>query len=340
MLIKQQALGTHLARNPLAAIYILIGQDHFLLTEAASAIKKSCLQKNSDTEETIIHINSASDWSLVDEKANSYSLFSSYVLLDVRYEKQTLEAAGKNFITKYLNNINSSCLLLIRAPQLGSKQLQSFINHDAVHVVQIFPLDNAAMQHWIKDQLQKRGIKFEADVPALIFQYTQGNMLACAQALDKIQLIADESLLTSTIVKEQLIDQCSYQLFDLSDACLLQDANKVIQHLRHANTSGVEPTLILWLLAQDIRNLLQLGELTQQSIPFTTACSQLKIWTQKSKLYQSALKRLLPANLIQLLQFCKNIDEQIKSNQNSQVWPALERVALSLCLGKQVGTFA
>ncbi|KTD09514.1 DNA polymerase III subunit delta [Legionella jamestowniensis] len=337
MLIKQQALDNYLSRNPFAAIYILFGQDHFLLTEAATTIKHRWQQQNTDTEQSVIDINSPSDWGLVEEKANSYSLFSSFTLLDVRYEKQTLDATGKHFISNYIQNINPSCLLLVRSPNLTTKQLQSFTNHKAIHVIQAQPLNSMATQQWIKEQLVTRGIKFEAELPALIYQYTQGNMLACAQAVEKIHLIADESVLTLTTAKEQLIDQCNYQLYELSDACLLQDANKVIQHLRYAHDSNTEPTLILWLLAQDIRYLLQLIEITEQSIPFSTACTQLKIWAQKSKLYQPAIKRLSKELLMQLLRFCKMVDEQIKSNQNSQIWPGLERVALSLCLGKKVG---
>ncbi|ASQ45766.1 DNA polymerase III subunit delta [Legionella clemsonensis] len=339
MLIKHQALDAYLTRHPLAAVYVLLGQDHFLLTEAATAIKQRWQQQSPETEESIISINGSSDWAFVEEKATSYSLFSPFILLDIRYEKQTLDATGKNFISNYLQHINHSCLLLIRSPNLTSKQLQSFTNNKAIHIVQVYPLDSIAMQQWIKEQLVKRGINFEAELPAVISQYTQGNMLACAQALDKIQLVADDSVFTLAKAKEQLVDQCNYQLYELSDACLLQDAHKVIQHLRYANNSDVEPTLILWLLAQDIRNLLQLLEMTQQSISFSTACTQLKIWAQKGKLYQSALKRLPKNILVQLLQFCKMLDEQIKSNQRNQIWPGLENVALSLCLGKQVGYF-
>ncbi|WED44160.1 DNA polymerase III subunit delta [Legionella cardiaca] len=340
MLIKYQVLSSYLTRHPLPAIYILTGQDHFLLTEAAKAIKHTWQSKNIDTEETIIHVSNPSDWALVDERANSYSLFASNSLIDVRFEKQTLDATGKNFFSSYLQNANSSCLILLRAPNLPVKQLQAFTNHNHAHVVQIFPPDEMAMQSWIKEQLQKNARQFSADIPALIYQYTQGNMLACSQAVEKILLVADDASLTTEMVKEQLIEQCNFQLFELSDACLLQNATKVIQHLRHAHHSGTEPTLILWLLAQDIRQLIQLIELTAQAIPFSTACSQLKIWSQRTKLYQSALKRTHKELLLTLLQFCKLTDERIKSTQNSQIWPALESIALSLCLGKQVGTFA
>ncbi|MDI9818856.1 MULTISPECIES: DNA polymerase III subunit delta [unclassified Legionella] len=340
MLIKQQALASYLAHKPLPNLYILIGQEPYFLAESADNIRQAWQRQEGETEETTININNATDWNLVAEKANSYSLFANRCLVDIRYDKKTIDATAKAFLNQYLKNINPSCLLLIRAPNLPLKQLQGLTNNNSIHVVQIFNLNALAIQSWIKEKLLAKGIAFEPEIPTLIHLYTQGNMLACAQAIEKIELINEDTLLTAAIVKEQLVDQCHYQLFELSDACLSQNANKAIHYLRHARTEDTEPTLILWLLAQDIRLLIQLIELTSQSIPLSTACSQLKIWSQRSKLYQSSLKHLHKELLLQLLQFCKKTDEYIKSNQSNRVWYALEQIALSLCLGKKVGVLA
>lgn len=341
MLIKQQALGSQL-RQKLAAVYLVFGQDSFLLNNAAESIKYAWkAANNNESEETILHINNPSDWSLLEEEANSYSLFAKHNFIDIRYEKKSIEAAGKQFLTNYLQDINPHCLLLLRAPNLPQKQLQWLVNYDSVLVVQANSLNTVAMHNWIAEQFKIKAMKFEQQVPALIHQYTQGNMLACAQVIEKLELIADEkTIFTTELVKEQLVDQCDYQLFELAEACLSQNSAKVIQLLRYASNTKVEPTLVLWLLTQEIRLLLQLLELTKQSIPFNTACSQLKIWPQRVKQYQFALKQMKAAILLELLQFCKTIDERIKSNQNRQIWHALEQIALSLCLAKQVGSFA
>jgi DNA polymerase-3 subunit delta len=342
MLIKQQALSSHL-RQKLAALYIIFGQDYFLLNEAAESLKLAWKSvNNNEVEESIIAINNPSDWTIVNEEANSYSLFTKSTLIDIRYDKKTLEAAGKDFLAHYLKNTNPSCLLILRAPNLPLKQLQGLTNQDGLHLIQAAPLPGLAMQHWIVEKLKKGGMKFEQEVPVLIHQFTQGNMLACAQVIEKLELLTDpDTLLTTDNVREQLVDQCDYQLFELADACLSHNSEKVIQLIRHACHTKVEPTLVLWLLAQEIRLLVQLTELTtQQALPFSTACSQLKIWPQRVRLYQSSIKKMELGTLLQLLQFCKTIDERIKSTQNNQIWQALEQIALSISLTKQVGIFA
>lgn len=342
MLIKQQALSSHL-RQKLAAFYIIFGQDYFLLNEAAESLKSAWYQANSnEVEESTIVIQNPSDWAIANDEANSYSLFTKATLIDLRYEKKTLESAAKDFLLQYLQNPNPFCLLILRAPSLPLKQLQAFTNQDNLHLIQAASLPASAMQYWIVENLKRRNIKFEQDLPILIQQFTQGNMLACAQLIEKLELIAEpNTLLTTKIASEQLVNQCEYQLYELADACLSHNFEKVIQLLRHASQSKIEPILVLWLLAQEIRLLIQLKELTtQQALPFNTATSQLKIWPQRAKLYQSCLNKIELTTLLQLLQFCKTIDERIKSTQNKQIWQSLEQIALSLCLTKQVGFFA
>lgn len=344
MIIKHPMLSTHLkkkisSQEPLG-LYILIGQDPFLLNEAARNIKLAWRELNAahECEETIFQMNAPSDWGLLEQQAYSYSLFSNAQLIEVYYEKKKLEAAGVAFLTHYLNNPPPHCSLFLRAPLLTAKQPIS--NHTHVNVVQVNSLNRVEMCHWITEQLNKRQISFHPNIPTLIHQYTQGNMLACSQVIEKIDLIYDrKNELTVDLVQEQLIDQCDFQLFELTQACLSQNPHKVIQLVHHAHHSHTEPTLVLWLLTQEIRLLIQLCSLTQRAVPFATACSQLKIWSQRSQLYHSILKKIEMNHLYKLLQHSKIIDEHIKSNKNHQIWQSIEQLALSLCLNKSIGYF-
>jgi len=339
MLIKQQALTSHLSQK-LAAGYILFGQEYYLLSEAVKSLKYAWnALHNQEVDESILDINNSADWVLANELANSPSLFAKAILIDLRFEKKTLDAAAKDFLKLYSQKANSSCLLILQAPNLPLKQLQGFSNHNCLHLIQANPLDNSAMQAWISKKLQTLGLKYEQEIPGLIQQYTEGNLLASAQVIEKLELVAEPgSVLTTSIVRDQLVNQCDYQPFELSDACLSQNAAKVIQLLRHACHSKVEPTLILWLLAQDLRLLIRLNELTSQQA-FNTACTQLKIWPQRARLYQNSLKKIPLNTLLQLLKFCKIMDERIKTSQSKQIWQGLEQIALSLCLAREVSHF-
>ena len=333
MIIKYQALIPHLQRN-IKAVYVLVGHDHYLRNDAALNIKKNWRQRG-ETDEKIVHINMPADWRLLLEEANSYSLFSELVLLDIRFDKKTIDSLGKDILNQYLQNINPRCLIILQASTVPAKQLQWLTSNEHVVLVQVDPLSNAALQSWIAMQLTSRSIHYAAQVPTLIHQYTQNNMLACSQVIEKLALIHDAtSELTVEDVNEQLIDQCEFQLYELADACLAANAVRAIHLLRQAVSNSIEPTLILWLLTQEIRQLIQLSHLMKQGTSFSNACAELRIWSNRAKLYQSTLTRVSLTQLYQLLQDSKRLDERIKTSQSHQIWHAFETLALSLCLGE------
>ena len=330
MLIKYQALVPHLQKNT-KAVYVLVGLDPYLINEAAISVKKAWRQRG-ETDEKIVHINAPADWGLLLEEANSYSLFAEYVLLDIRFDKKTIDATGKDILNQYLQNTNPRCLIILQATAVPAKQLQWLTNNEHVVVVQIAPLTDFELQKWLTMQLTQRSIRYAPQVPALILQYSQGNMLACAQVIEKLALVYDEkNELTIEEVQEQLVDQCDFQLYELGDACLTTNAEKALRLLRQANNDRVDPTLILWLLTQEIRQLIQLSHLLKQNMSLSAACTQLKIWPKRASSYERTLTRLPTIKLHQLLHDCKQLDDRIKTNQSQHIWQSFERLALDIC---------
>lgn len=336
MQIKQQALSQHLQRK-IAPLYMLSGDDNYLLGESLNKIKDA-IKAISAYEEQIISIQNPEDWLRVHEEACSYSLFAETVLLSIFYDKKTMDATGKSVLIDYLGSINSRCFIIISAPNIPAKQLQWLSSHEQVTHVIAYPLNASEIKTWVSNQLKTHLFQFSPQIPELIHQYTQGNMLACAQVIEKINLsYPAHSQITVDQVLEHLSNQCEHSLFELVDSCLTGQADKTIQIVKHAANNKTEAILVLWMLTQELRNLLNLFHLTKQSIEFKSACTQLKIWPQRAPLYQSCMKRTNVVLLNQLLHYCHSIDEQIKSNLNTQVWNALERLALCLCLGKELG---
>lgn len=337
MLIKHAMIDFQ-PGNKIPSLYFLIGQELFQINKLADVLISTWYKHNDqDVDKKVCHINDASDWIMLEQEANSYSLFSNTVLIDARYDKKTLDVAGKKFITGYLQNSNPRCLLLIRAPNIPLKQVQSFVTQNSVHVIHCIPPNIATITQWISISLQKLTSQYDKQIPAMIYQYTEGNLLAAAQVLEKLALLVEyNEPLTLNEIRSQLNNQTSYPLFDLADSCLNGDLAKALQLLRQASGNKTEPTLILWLLAQEIRILMQLSNTLTPSQSFMDSARQLKIWSQRIGLYQKAIKRYNKAVLISLLQFCNKLDLQIKTSQNKQIWQSFELIALSLCTGKEV----
>lgn len=336
MQIKHPALAPHLQKHQ-PPLYVLIGQDNYLVEDAVTTIK-TAIKATHECDEKTLSVQSADDWNTLIEEANSYSLFADAVLISVFFDKKTIDAAGKKILTSYLKAVNSKCFIIIRAPNVPAKQLLWLASENQVLVVISYPMNADTMKQWIAMQFKKNNMPIAPQVPDLIYQYTQGNMLACAQVIEKTLLSNPTATqISNTLALEHLSDQCEHGTFELVEACLMGQSDKAIQILRQAANNKTESTLVLWMLTQEVRLLGQLLYAVQQRTDFKTACSALKIWPQRISMYQITIKRMQYDVVQALLHYCQTIDERIKSSMNTQVWNALENLALSICLGRLIG---
>ncbi|OGV31772.1 MAG: DNA polymerase III subunit delta, partial [Legionellales bacterium RIFCSPHIGHO2_12_FULL_35_11] len=331
MIIKYNYLQANLKKNP-NAIYFLIGSDQYLLNESAVSIKKFW-KKKFESDENILDLND-NDWSETFHLANSYSLFTEYMLLDIRYHKKILDANSLNLIKNYLTKPNEKCLIIIRAPLLNSKQLQPLSTYNNSLIIQTNPFSPFELEKFIISQLKSNNIKHDASVPELIFQNCQNNMLAAAQAIEKLSLINTENkVFSAKIISEYLSDQSEYHIYDLAKFCIIGNAEKCLDIIKKISETKGEETFVLWILTQEIRLLINLKQLLNNNITFDIACKNLKIWPQKSQIYHVALKRFTDFQLQKLIKFCCEIDEIIKSNNANSAWDKLQQLSLLLCYG-------
>ena len=329
MLIKQSGLAFHLKKNQLG-LYIIIGSEMFLMDEAIRSIKDAWNDEQ-NCEEKLITLNLAADWNTLIDEANSYSLFSDKVLIDASYDKKTIDASARNILTTYANNINSRCLIILRAPQLTTKNLQWIVSNTNTVVIQLAPLDSATLQSWIKEQLKINQLNYTLGVVQQIHEKTQGNMLATARVIEKLALIMEpHELLTEEIIAPHIMDESEHQLYELTDAWLEGQVKQSIYLLREARSKQTEPILILWLFSQTIRQLINLHQTCQQGQSLQDALSNCFRWPQQRKKFEKAANRSNLTKLLMMLNNCHKIDEGIKTGSSNRVWQELESLILLL----------
>jgi DNA polymerase-3 subunit delta len=193
----------------------------------------------------------------------------------------------------------------------------------------------AALQTWIANQLKPICSDYERHLPALIHQYTEGNLLAMQQLLKKLSLICEpDAPLTEIMLRTHLVVETNYSLFELADFCLQADASRALQFIRQAAENKSEAPLVLWLLSQEIRTILQVAQAIAQGENLQQVARQLKIWSTKVALYQKAALRIPYSELQRLLALCSQLDIWIKTGQNKPIWQSFEWIILSLCSRK------
>lgn len=331
MLVKYQDITTKINTN-ICPLYIIIGQDTYLQNDIGHKIKQ-VWKKTDEVDEEILDIDD--EWQNAFMQANSYSLFSERLLIDIRYAKKTINSNFKESILKYANNYNPKTLVIIKAPNLTYKQLDFLVSNKNILICSAQQLSLHELEMWIKKELQNFNIIAENNIHKLIAQYTQNNMLAAHQTIVKLSLTFKDVLTEDNLLKF-INDQSEYPIYELTAACLQANSSHAINILRKfANNNQNTSVYILWLLSHEVQTLLQLKQMEINTESMPAAYKKLKIWPQKIKMYEVALKRFTLTELEEALKKCALLDFKLKSSTDINVWDKLEQLILILSLGRQ-----
>lgn len=331
MLVNYQGLNTQIKKK-LYPVYIIIGQDPYLQNDCFQKIKSSW-QAQGAVETEVIEVDN--NWGNAFDLANNYGLFSELTCLDIRFNKKSFNKNFKEVISNYLNHYNPKSLIIIKAPNITSKQLQPIADNPNLQIVNAKQLNAIELQKWIRQELTNANIQTESDVADIIYQFSQNNMLAARQTIAKLNLINSENkVFTSTEILKFINNQSEYPVYELTSACLLANSSQAISILRKFSTNNQTNNIyILWLLSHEVRQLMRLKNMLGQATSLQIACKKLKIWPQKIKMYEAACNRFNYEQLSGLIKYCAQLDVMMKTSSDKNIWDKLEQLTLLICLG-------
>jgi DNA polymerase-3 subunit delta len=116
-------------------------------------------------------------------------------------------------------------------------------------------------------------------------------------------------------------------VFELADSALAGDQVRVVRILHGLHAEGIEPILVTWSLAKDIR-LLAAVSAKRDSADY--ALKQAGVWQNRLPLYKSCLARHSTDRFNRLLQRCAKIDGITKGQQPGNVWDELQTLGYLL----------
>ncbi|MDP3560053.1 MAG: DNA polymerase III subunit delta [Legionellaceae bacterium] len=331
MIIKPNPLFSPLPASN-AAVYILTGNDSFLLHYYRQAIAKQRSCENSNWTRTFHILEKSQDWFNILQAAMQPSLFAESTRIDALFEKKSLERAITTALKQYLENPNPKCILFLECPALPAKALGALAEHPALSVWTLKAPTIPDLQRYITLQLQAQHKTFEPGLPAFIAQQTQGNLRACDQAIQRLCFsYSDDRPLQISQARQQVDPEHYFSLYELKETYQRGDLKTLFNMLDYFESMEQQP-LILWSFTQDIQQYVDLKQrLRHQAWP--AACQALGLWRSVIPAYQKLLQRHSETHLLQLLSECQRIDKQSKSQQRIHAWDALRGLALQLTQG-------
>ena len=330
MQLNPSQLIQHL-KGPLLPVYLISGDVPLLRQEARDAIRKAAHTGGCQDYQRL-EVESGFYWQRLTELSNSYNLFAERTLIELHNPATKFDKEAGKILADYCANLPEDKVLLIVTGKLSvSEQKSRWYKSisECGAVMTIWPIKAPELPQWIQNRLHQHKLKADPASIRLLAEFTEGNLLATQQAIIKLQLLYPASQAIGVKEMAEAISDCAqFNVFELGQYILQGDCRSALRVLQHLKSADTEPTLILWLLARECRELLSMLDQLQQGKPLATVLQQQ--WASLKAFYQSALRRVTAVELKKILMDCQATDQIIKGAAIGNIWDRLTQISLAL----------
>ena len=322
--------------NSIPPVAAILGNEIFFITRIGDLWRTG--GKDQGFSERLILDQSESDIAnRVLNELETLSLFADRTLVELRLSKTTLDKPLRAALEQWIQNSPNEKRLLISGPKLGKSESsatwyklleRSNTLIDANHIP---PYQFAK---WLDSELTMHQIKLDSAANTAIQEYTQGNLLAASQVIERLKLIEPDLIDGSSLSLEKVLavvtQSAKYTVYDLIDLALKEDIASLNRTTDLLKAEGVEVMTALWAISRELDILLQIryridhGESTNQAI------GALRVWRSREGLVRGAVNRLSLTQFRKLLALCHDIDRSIKGATREPAWSMIKDLLLGL----------
>lgn len=329
MRLRFEHLERHL-EGPLAPVYVVSGDEPLQLAEAADAIRAAA-RRQGFGERQVMHVGAGFDWNGLAAACDSLSLFAERRLFDLRLPDSGPGKEGAAALAAYAGAPSADNLLLVTCGKLDKRQQQSvwFKALDgAGAALQVWPVEPGQLPGWIARRMRARGLEPSAGAARLLAAQVEGNLLAAAQEVEKLWLLHGEGAIDEAAVAQAVADSARFDVFELVDAALAGERARTVRVLEGLRGEGVEPVLVLWALAREIRSLAAMARDLKGGKGVDAVMGQHRVWDKRKPVVRAALQRHPPGRWYGLLARAARVDRMIKGVEPGKPWDELLQLAL------------
>ena len=327
-----EKLETALQRG-LAPVYLLSGSEPLQVGEAADTIRAAARARGF-TEREVFFIDRANSgpWDEIFAGAQALSLFSARRILEIRIPGGKPGTQGAAALQELARLASEDLLLLVIVGELDwTAQKAAWVQAlDKAGVwIDTQPVGAAQFPSWLRARGAVLGLTLDADAVQALMQHTEGNLLAAAQELTKLQL-AGYTTVGVVEVLSSVAQSSRYDVTQLGEAVLRGDAPRALRVLAGLRAEGVEPTLVLWSLWQELRAL------WQALLPGPPVSG---VWSRNKTLLPAAAARLKPLGRVFFARIDARmavVDRVVKGRQWGNGWDELGVLVAEFAAGRSV----
>lgn len=348
MQVKPERLTDHLARKGLQPCYLVFGAEPLQALESADAVRAAA--RAAGVSERLVFDAASQDWATLRALSGNLSLFATRRLIEIRLGAKKPDKTATEVLQALLGDETSEDVLLVLADGLDRQQQASAwvrVCDQRGAVVACREPDPAGFREWLAGRAASHALTLSAEATEFLAVRAEGNLLAAAQEIAKLALLADTAgvapvggtaaPLSLDAVMAAVSDSARYDPFQCVDAALAGQSARAVRIARGLREEGTEPIVIGWSLNRELRTLARIAAAQACGTPLEAALGQQNVWSSRQGLVRRALQRHPVARLAAMLEASIRLDQLIKGSGVGNVWDDLETLLLALAGGPWIG---
>lgn len=331
MRLRVDQLDRHL-EGALAPVYVLGGDEPLQIQESRDAIRAAAGRAGFD-ERIVLNVETGFDWGTLRSHADSLSLFGGKRVIDVRLASGKPGDAGARALRDYAGAPPEDNLLVVSLEKFdrASVSTQWYKALEGAGVaIRTWPVAARELGAWIRRRAGRRGLRLSTAAAEALGERVEGNLLACAQEIDKLHMLHGEAELDLEDVLRSVADSARFDVFDLVDAALAGDAARSVRILNGLREEGVAPPLVAWALARELRSVARMAAELADGASVDAVMRNHRVWDKRRGLVSAALRRQPAPVWLDILREAARADRIAKGGARGRPWDALESLALAM----------
>jgi len=343
MELRPEQLAGQAGTQPLAPVYLIAGPELLRVIEAADAVRAKVRAEGIGEREVFDADGRDFDWSQLSSSFNAPSLFSSRRLVEVRLPSGKPGKEGAQVISDFCARPPDDVVLLITAGEWSKAHQGKWT--EAVSRTGVLSVAWAIKPHelgdWIERRLRAKGLRADPAAVQRLSERVEGNLLAAAQEIDKLALLADGQPLDVARMDALVADAARYDVFRLSEAAFSGQPAAVLRMLAGLRAEGEAVAALMPIL---IRELLLSAGLARVQAAGGNLGAEMKakgLWESRQAPFKRALQRHPdPRRWERFVAEASQIDRIAKGRADGDAWLALERLLVALAEARAVRLLA
>ncbi|MGP4123138.1 MAG: DNA polymerase III subunit delta [Sodalis sp. (in: enterobacteria)] len=320
------------SQESLPACYLLFGNEPLLLQESQDYIRDRAQEQKFD-EHFSVTLDAGTDWDAIFSLCQTRSLFASRQTLLLILPDDGIQAVIGENLLQLASLLHEDLILILRGRKL-TRALESAAWFKAlgprVVLVSCLTPEQGQLPRWVARRAKNMKLTLDDAACQMLCYCYEGNLLALAQALERLSLIYPDGNLTLPRVKVAVNDAAHFTPFHWVDAALSGKSKRAAHILRHLRLEGAEPVILLRSIQREVLQLLTLKR--QMAVaPMRTLFDCHKVWQNRRPLLTQALGRLTLPQLRRAVALMIHIELMLKQDYGYPVWSALNALVLLLC---------